>query len=136
METNKGFRNSLDFCAIDIESTGLKPERAEIIELAAIRFRSGEEVARFNTLVRPKRGIPKFIEFLTNISPQDLKGAPQPKDALKDFVDFVGEDILVGHNVGFDLSFINHHWALLWLTGAGTLPKSRGYGYLTPPTIN
>lgn len=112
MEANKGFRNNLDFCAIDIESTGLKPEQAEIIELAAIRFRSGEEVACFNTFVKPRRNLPKFIEYLTNISPQDLKEAPPPKEALKDFMDFVGDDILVGHNVGFDLSFINHHWAL------------------------
>ncbi|MDI9528716.1 MAG: 3'-5' exonuclease, partial [Candidatus Cloacimonadota bacterium] len=90
MEADKGFRNNLDFCAIDIESTGLKPEQAEIIELAAIRFRSGEEVARFNTLVKPRRNLPKFIEYLTNISPQDLKEAPSPKKALKDFMDFVG----------------------------------------------
>lgn len=114
MDTNTipAFLDSLNFVAIDIETTGLKPEKDEIIELAAIRYTGGVESGRFASLVKPRKGMPKFIEFLTHISPQDLKDAPDVKSALKGFFDFVGDDILVGHNVSFDIGFINHHAVL------------------------
>ncbi len=106
------YADSLNFTAIDIETTGLKPESDEIIELAAIRFRNGEVAERFDTLVKPRRGMPKFIEFLTHIDPAELAKAPDAKSALKSFFDFVGDDILAGHNVSFDVGFINHHSVL------------------------
>ncbi|MBW6514679.1 MAG: DEAD/DEAH box helicase family protein [Candidatus Syntrophosphaera sp.] len=105
-------RNSLNFVAIDIETTGLDFATSEIIELAAIRFRAGKASESFSTLVRPHKGMPKFIEFLTHISPEDLNGAPELKTALKGFFEFVGDDVLVGHNISFDTGFINHHSAL------------------------
>jgi ATP-dependent DNA helicase DinG len=102
----------LDFVAIDIETTGLNIQTDEIIELAAIRFRAGQVDKRFSTLVRPVKGVPKFIQMLTHIDPEDLKAAPDVTSALKDFFDFVGDDVLVGHNVSFDTGFINYHSAL------------------------
>ncbi|MCB5223965.1 MAG: helicase C-terminal domain-containing protein [Candidatus Cloacimonadaceae bacterium] len=102
-------REKLNFTAIDAETTGLNPKKDEIIELAAVRFRAGEPVERFSTLVRPKRDIPKFIQFLTHINPEDLKNAPRVSEAIRNFFDFIGTDQLVGHNVGFDFGFINHH---------------------------
>lgn len=104
--------DSLNFVAIDTETTGLDYQTCEIIELAAIRFSAGKETARFSTLVRPRKGLPKFIEFLTHITPEDLQTAPDVRTALKNFFDFVGNDILVGHNVSFDTGFINHYSAL------------------------
>lgn len=101
------FREGLNFIALDLETTGLDSRRDEIIEFAAIRFRDGVEAERFSTLVRPRGELPKFIQFLTHITPEDLKSAPEVKSALKDFISFVGNDVLVGHNIGFDLGFIN-----------------------------
>jgi ATP-dependent DNA helicase DinG len=107
-----GFESSLNFVAIDIETTGLDPNSDEIIELAATQFKSGKIEDHFSTLVRPQRGMPKYIEFLTHIKPEDLTNAPEAKSALRDFFSFVGDAILVGHNIPFDLAFINYHSAL------------------------
>ena len=107
-----GLKNNLDFVAIDIETTGLDSSRDEIIELAATHFKSGKIQDQFSTLVRLRRGMPKYIEFLTHINSDDLSTAPEAKSALQDFFSFVGNSILVGHNVPFDIGFINYHSAL------------------------
>lgn len=106
------FKDKLNFVAIDTETTGLDFRVNELIELAAIRFEAGKEKGRFSTLVKPRGEMPKFIQFLTHIEPDDLKNAPDPRSALEDFLDFVGNDVVVGHNVEFDMGFINHHSAL------------------------
>ncbi len=97
----------MEFVAIDTETTGLNKDYNEIIELAAIRFKNGDEVARFDSFVKPKGKIPKFIEHLTHITEKELKNAPPLKEVLKDFSAFIGNSILVGHNVAFDIGFIN-----------------------------
>jgi len=102
----------LSFVAIDIETTGLDYRNDEIIEIAAIRFQDGVETARFDTFVRPHGKLPKFIEYLTHISPDDLKQAPQVGIALSRFREFISGAILVGHNISFDLGFINHYLTL------------------------
>ena len=98
----------IEFVAIDIETTGLIPERDEIIQIAAFRFNGNEVVDNYVSFVKPKGKVPKFIEQLTHISPEELKLAPRLKEVLKEFCDFIGNTPLVGHNVNFDLSFINH----------------------------
>ncbi|PKN79842.1 MAG: DNA polymerase III subunit epsilon [Candidatus Cloacimonetes bacterium HGW-Cloacimonetes-1] len=114
--------DSIRFVAIDIETTGLSAERDEIIEIAAIRFDAGKVTAKYDSFVKPKKGLPKFIEYLTHISPADLKNAPPPLEVLKEFRDFIGDSILVGHNISFDLGFINHN-----LVKNGELPLINKY---------
>ncbi len=97
----------LEFVAIDIETTGLNSEWDEIIQIAGMRFKGEEVVNQFVSLVKPKGKVPKFIEHLTHISPQELKTAPPIKEVLKDFCNFIGDSILVGHNIGFDFNFLN-----------------------------
>jgi DNA polymerase III epsilon subunit-like protein len=80
----------LNFIAIDIETTGLNADRDEIIEIAAVRFVNGQVSERFDSLVKPHAKIPHFIEYLTNISPSDLKNAAPLKDVLKDFASSSG----------------------------------------------
>ena len=107
------FSDTLNFVALDIETTGLMQQRDEIIEIAAVRFVNGKATERFVSLVKPRGKVPKFIQHLTHISPADLKDAPDIKDVLHRLKDFVGKDTLVGHNVGFDTGFINHNFALI-----------------------
>ncbi|MDY0151191.1 MAG: helicase C-terminal domain-containing protein [Candidatus Cloacimonas sp.] len=107
----------LEIVAVDIETTGLSAERDEIIEIAAIRFVGGEIVGRFDSFVKPRGKVPKFIEYLTHISSADLKSAPPVKDVLQDFCKFLGNSIVVGHNIPFDLGFINHN-----LVRSGSFP--------------
>lgn len=104
----KDLLSTLDFVALDIETTGLVAERDEIIEIAAVRFVKGEVAERFQSFVKPKRGVPKFIQYLTHISPEELKNAPSVDDVLRQLQVFVADSILVGQNISFDLGFINH----------------------------
>lgn len=95
-----------DFTVIDLETTGLCPEYDSIIEMSAIRFRSGIAVDHFDSLVNPEMELDDFIIDLTGITDEMLATAPTIGDVLPKFVDFIGSDVLIGHNVSFDINFI------------------------------
>ena len=95
-----------DYVVIDIETTGLDYNWDEIIELAAIRYRNGEEVARYDQLVNPGFELPVFITELTGITDAMVAEAPVIDEAIIPFVAFLGADLLIGHNVGFDMRFV------------------------------
>lgn len=109
MERSHNMLDELEYIAVDIETTGLNSDKDEIIELAAIRFRGNEVIDSFDRFVKPKGKLPKFIQYLTHISPEDLSAAPSIQEVLVDFCRFIGDSILVGHNVAFDLGFINNY---------------------------
>ena len=93
----------------DLETTGLSKHRHGITEIAAIRWDGKQEVERFQTLVNPWRNIPSMIERLTWISNAMVSDAPVMKDALADFFDFLGDDVIVAHNSTFDVWFLSYH---------------------------
>lgn len=95
------------FVAIDVETTGLQAHRHKIIEIALLRYRDGVLERRFESLLNPDRTIPVFITRLTTIRNEDVAEAPAFTEIAQDVLDFIGEDIIVGHNVGFDIGFIN-----------------------------
>jgi DNA polymerase III epsilon subunit family exonuclease len=95
-----------DFTALDVETTGLRPLTHRIIEVAAIRYREGREIERFVTFLQPERKLPSMIINLTGIRDADLEDAPLFRDVADDLLAFLGDDLIVGHNVGFDISFI------------------------------
>ena len=99
-------RLPLDYTVVDLETTGLSPYYDEIIEMAAIRVRSGKAVETYQQLVKPQRPINEFITALTSITNEMVADAPSVWDALPGFLDFIGGDLIVGHNVGFDVRFI------------------------------
>lgn len=94
------------FVVIDTETTGLDPQWDDIIELAAIRVNQNCIVERFQTLVNPNCEIDEFITELTGITNDMLAEAPLLENAMPQFIDFVGTDVVVGHNVNFDINFI------------------------------
>ena len=95
-----------DYVALDIETTGLDPRGCDIIELAAIRIRGSQLIESFSQLVKPSCGVSGFITRLTGISNDMLTDAPTICEALPHFIEFVGDDIILGHNVCFDIGFI------------------------------
>lgn len=95
-----------DYTVVDVEATGYAPEYDDIIELAALRVRGGAVVDSFTTLVNPGYKIDAFVQSLTGITNDDLKGAPAIKAALSPLIAFIGGDLVVGHNVNFDVNFI------------------------------
>lgn len=96
-----------DFVALDVETTGLKPSRNRIIEIALLRFRNGVLERRFESLLNPGRKIPEFITRLTTIRNEDVEDAPVFADVAEEVLEFIGDDVLIGHNVSFDIGFIN-----------------------------
>ncbi len=95
-----------DYTVIDIETTGHDQLHDSIIELGAIRYRNNEPIAEFSVLVNPEIDIDSFIERLTGITNDMLVDAPLISDVMKDYLEFLGTDIIVGHNVNFDINFI------------------------------
>ena len=96
------------FVAIDLETTGVDPERDRIIEIGAVRFGEGEE-GSFHTLVNPGVEIPPEVVALTGITPKELEGAPAIDEIKDRLLDFLSDFPLVGHNVQFDISFLKKH---------------------------
>jgi len=96
------------FIALDIETTGLDKNLDKIIEISAVKFKNGIEVSTFSKLINPQRKIPKFIEGLTGIKNSDVIDKPIFNQIINEFIDFIDCNPIVGHNVEFDLSFINN----------------------------
>src|SRR5512133_1938938 len=99
--------------ALDIETTGLDPRNDVIIEIGAVRFSGARVESEWTTLVNPGRPIPSFITQLTGISNEMVRNAPPLKAVIHELADFVGSDPVVGHNVRFDLSFLQQSPILL-----------------------
>ena len=95
-----------DYTIIDLETTGFSPQYDEIIELGAIRVRNNEIVDTFSKLIRPGIALNPFIQELTGITDEMLEYAATLDDVIDEFIEFIGDDIVVGHNVGFDVNFI------------------------------
>jgi DNA polymerase III subunit epsilon len=99
--------DQVKFCVIDLETTGASPTDCSITEIAASRYEGGICTGTFTTLVNPGVPIPPQITYLTGIS-QDMVGpAPTIDAVLPALIEFVRDDVIVGHNVRFDLGFIN-----------------------------
>lgn len=95
------------FCVLDLETTGGSPLTCSITEIGAVKYRAGELVGSFATLVNPGTGIPPFITILTGITEQMVVAAPPIESALPPFLEFCRGTVIVGHNVRFDLSFLD-----------------------------
>ena len=95
-----------DYTIVDIETTGLSTQYDEIIEICAVRYRNKEFVEKFTTLIKPPFEIDDFIEELTGITNDMLATAATIKEIMPIFLEFLGNDIIVGHNVNFDINFI------------------------------
>ena len=107
------------FCVLDLETTGLTPDTCEITEIGAAKYVGGIEVGRFQTLVNPGCDIPPTVTVVTGITHAMVVDAPWIAEALPSFLEFLGDSVIVGHNVRFDISFLN---AASIRLGYGRLP--------------
>ncbi len=109
-ERNKGKRLVKyvpDYVVFDLETTGMSPAADEIIEISAVRVKEREIVDTFSTLVNPGRPIPRQATAVNGITDEMVRSAPEIAEALADFLVFIGDFVLVGHNIhSFDLKFI------------------------------
>ncbi len=94
------------YVIIDIETTGLDPRSDAIIEVAAVALQGNDILDEFTTLVNPHREIPPFITQMTGITDEMVADAPTMFKVRSRLHALLGDHILVGHNVGFDLGFL------------------------------
>ena len=99
--------HDVEFCIIDLETTGGSHEYHSITEIGAVKYRGGIEIDRFTTLVNPGCAIPPFITVLTGITNTMVATAPPIEDTLQPLLNFIGTSVLVAHNARFDIGFIN-----------------------------
>lgn len=96
-----------DYVVFDLETTGVSPYNDEVIEISAVKARKGKVVEEFSELVNPKRTIPFAASRVNNITDDMVSDALFFDEVLRHFLEFVGEDVLVGHNIqSFDMKFI------------------------------
>lgn len=95
-----------EFIVFDIETTGLSVQSDRIIEIGAVRIANGEICETFGTYADPGTAISEEITKLTGITNDMVAGAPGQRDAVKMFLDFVGDRMLIAHNASFDMGFI------------------------------
>lgn len=123
--------DEVEFVIVDTETTGLRPGSHRVIEIAGVRIRGGEVLASYQSLLNPGVRIPTFIAQFTGISQEMVASAPEARAALPEFLRFIEGAIIVGHNVGFDIGFLNYEAQLLGrsfpIDGLDTIPLARRF---------
>lgn len=99
----------IDIVFFDLETTGGNPQNSAIIEIAAIKFSQGKEIARFETLVNPGRHIPSIVQKITGLNNEQVKNAPFIEDIFDDIIQFIGDSVLVAHGALGDIAYLIHH---------------------------
>ncbi len=95
------------YVIFDIETTGLSPESDEIVDLSALKVEAGDIVDDFSMLVNPGIHIPDLASSINGITDDMVKDAPTMDQVIKFFKEFIGNSVLMGHNIKrFDLKFI------------------------------
>lgn len=128
---------------VDCETTGLNPETHRITEIAAVRIECGEILDRFHSLVDPQISIPQEITDLTGLTDAHVRGNPPFGDVAGDLMRFLratsesenGDIPLVGHNVQFDYSFLQHELIRLQIANAEDIDPSLLAAW-TPPLVD
>ncbi|MGA9289508.1 MAG: exonuclease domain-containing protein, partial [Anaerobacillus sp.] len=95
------------YIVFDVETTGLSAVYNKIIELAAVKLKDGEIVDKFERFANPHHPLSSTTIELTGITDDMVMNAPEIEDVIKDFHEFMGDDILVAHNASFDMGFLN-----------------------------
>lgn len=113
IDATRKSRSSIRSCdryvSLDFETTGFDSESDSAIECAAIRYVNGIETGRYVTFIGfddDEEELDGFIQDLTGITPDMLIEAPKFRDVLPELLAFIGDDIVLGHNIAFDISFI------------------------------
>ena len=133
-------RSDQVFVALDLETTGLDHNRDTIIEVGAVKFQGDQVIDTFETFVNPGRSIPEFVQRLTGISPRQVRRAPFFSTIASDLETFLEHHPIIGHNISFDMQFLESHGLPLanprhdtWDLASVVLPKTNEYSlsYLT-----
>jgi DNA polymerase-3 subunit epsilon len=105
------------FVVVDLETTGGRASAGSIIEIGACRMEGQRITGTFQSLVRPRMPIPRFVTGLTSITNEMVRDAPPIEDVLPAFREFLGDAVMVAHNAPFDHSFLDFEFRRLFGIG-------------------
>ena len=108
-ENEKGQDLEGTYVVFDIETTGFSAVTDRIIEIGAVKVEDGKITDKFSTFVNPKRPIPFRITELTSITDEMVIDSPDIETILPQFIEFIGDAVLVAHNASFDVGFIEQN---------------------------
>lgn len=97
-----------DFCVLDVETTGLECWSCRIVQIGIIKVINNEAVDHLNTYINPETHIPTSATDIHGITDNDVKDAPTYKQIADRVTDLLNNTTVVGHNVTFDLNFVQH----------------------------
>ncbi len=97
------------FVVIDLETTGFSIEEADIIEIGAVRVEGGIISETYSRLIYPGYFLPRRVTEITGITNAMVIGQPTIGEVIGEFMDFIGTNIVVGHNVKQDLKFLDKY---------------------------
>ncbi|MAD42874.1 MAG: DNA polymerase III subunit epsilon [Arcobacter sp.] len=107
LKTTKYSIDEQCFCIVDIETNGSSIKKGhQIIEIGAVKYKNGEIIDKFESLVYAKE-IPSYIQEVTNIKPLMLEDAPILESVLKEFKLFLEDDVFIAHDIKFDYNYIS-----------------------------
>ncbi len=118
-----------EFVAVDVEATGLSPERDRLIEIGAVRMRGDQILDRLKTFVDPEQTLPDKIVELTGITDEMLVGAPSEREAMTRFLEFCGDLPIVAHNANYDMGMLKASSRRLGLVFQPTYVDTLGLAY-------
>lgn len=95
------------FVVVDLETTGGGTRDHRILEVGAVKIERGKITDQFSTLINPQRSIPDYVTKITGINEGMITDAPLPEDIMPKLVDFIGDGVIIAHNLPYDLGFIN-----------------------------
>lgn len=98
-----------NYVLVDIETTGFSPIKDDIIEIGAIKVEENKIINKYSQLIKINRLLSPAITRLTGITDEMLLEGKETTEVLKEFINFVNEDVIIGHNVNFDLGFLYHN---------------------------
>jgi len=99
-----------EFAVLDFETTGTSGKHNRAIEIGIVRVKNGEILETFQSFINPGTLVPYYITSLTGITNDDVHDAPFFEDLTSQIIDFIGDSILVAHNMPFDYSFFQNEF--------------------------
>lgn len=124
-----------EYVVFDIETTGLSTKHNKIIEIGAVKIKSGEIIGRFSEFINPEVPIPYQIEQLTSINDEMVMDAPTYDVILPRFLEFCGDSIVVAHNAAFDTGFIKKFAGDLDLVFSNTILDTMTLSHILLPEL-
>ncbi len=97
---------NITLVAFDLETTGPYPLQSEICEIAAVKWRGGDVVGEYQTLIRPNDPMSDEVIAIHRITNEMIQGAPSVGEVIKDFYEFIGDSVIMAHHAPFDLGFL------------------------------